>query len=64
MINFPKNTEWRLSAKGNYWRKLNGNTLVVHGDAENGYWVRVNDLYLNDRIDNLEEAKSIAESEV
>ncbi len=61
MINFPKNTEWRLSAKGNYWRKLNGVTLVVGGSDEKGYWIRIGETFLPSWEETLHEAKKIAE---
>ena len=64
MMNFPKNTEWRLSAKGNYWRKRNGVLLVVGGSDEKGYWVRVGEDNLQNKQDTLEDAKVIAEFEV
>ena len=61
MMNFPKNTEWRLSAKGNYWRKLNGVMLVVGGSDEERFWIRIGESFLPEREETLQDAKRIAE---
>lgn len=58
---FPVNTEWKLSSKGNYWRKRNGVILVVGGSDAKGYWVKVGDKYLPIRQDTLQFAKDVAE---
>ena len=54
-------TEWKESAKGNYWRKSNGTVLVVGGSYEKGYWVRVGDNFLPEWESSLEAAKMAAE---
>ena len=56
-------TDWKESAKGNYWRKSNGTMLVVGGSDEKGYWVRVGDDFLSIWQDTLQDAKDIAEYE-
>jgi len=58
-----RSTEWRISSKGNYWRKRNGIMLVVGGSDEKGYWVRVGDEYLSIRQKTLQDAKDVAELE-
>ena len=58
-----RNTEWKLSSKGNHWRKRNGVMLVVGGSDEKGYWVRVGDDFLSIKQDTLQDAKDIAEYE-
>ena len=63
MKKLPPNTQWRLSAKGNYWRKLNDVMLVVGGSSEKGYWVRVGDDFLSNWEDSLADAKAKAEYE-
>ena len=63
-MNFPSNTEWRKSAKGNYWRKYKDEMLVVGGSAEKGYWIRVGENFLPDSEASLEKAKQIAEDKV
>jgi len=57
----PANTEWKLSLKGNHWRKKDGVTLVVGGSEENGFWVRIGDDFLAEWEETLEEAKDAAE---
>lgn len=59
-----RNTEWRVSAKGNHWRKRKGVMLVVGGSDEKGYWVRVGDDFLSEWQTTLQDAKDIAEYEV
>lgn len=56
-------TDWKLSAKGNYWRKCNGTTLVVGGSSKKGYWVRVGDRFLPEWEASIEAAKVSAEYE-
>ena len=56
-------TDWKESAKGNYWRKSKGTMLVVGGSDEKGYWVRVGDDFLSIWQDTLQDAKDIAEYE-
>jgi hypothetical protein len=64
-MNYPneRNTEWKVSAKGNHWRKCKGVMLVVGGSDEKGYWVRVGDDFLSIWQDTLQDAKDIAEFE-
>ena len=54
-------TDWKESAKGNYWRKSKGKMLVVGGSYEKGYWVRVGDNFLPTWESSLEAAKEAAE---
>lgn len=63
-MNNTDNTEWRLSAKGNYWRKKNDVMLVVGTKDEETYWVRVGDSYLEDWKKGLYAAQKAAEAEV
>ena len=58
------NTEWKVSAKGNHWRKRKGVMLVIGGSDEKGYWVRVGDDFLSDWQTTLQDAKDVAEYEV
>ena len=60
-MNFPLNSDWNLSAKGNYWKKYNGKMLIVGGSSSKGFWVRVEEAYLKDHFKDLEEAMSAAE---
>jgi len=59
-----QNTEWRKSAKGNFWRKYKGTMLVVGGSDQKGYWIRVGDNFLPEWETSLEAAKAAAEYEV
>ncbi len=58
------NTEWKLSSKGNYWRKRNGVMLIAGGSDEKGYWARVDEDFVKEKFDTLEEAKRVAEESV
>jgi hypothetical protein len=60
----PNNTEWKLSSKGNYWRKKNGLMLSAGGTDKKGFWVRVDDDFLKEKFESLEEAKQAAEESV
>jgi hypothetical protein len=57
----PINTEWKLSSKGNYWRKRNGVMLIVGGSDSKGYWARVDEDFLKGKFRDLDEAKESAE---
>ena len=58
------NPAWTLSAKGNYWREMNGEHLVVGCYAPTGmYWALVDGSFLKSHFDSLEEAMSAAEEE-
>lgn len=59
-----QNTEWKLSAKGNYWRKKNGITLIVGTKCGASYWVSVDGKYLRKWEKSLELAKVAAEAGV
>lgn len=61
MTDFIENTEWKISAKGNYWRRKKGVTLVVGGSSDKGYWVRIGDNFLPDWAESLEEAMLMAD---
>jgi len=54
-------TDWDLSAKGNWWRRENGTPLIV-GQAKSGrIWARVGDDFLDGEYDSLSEAKAACE---
>ena len=58
----PKHdTDWDLSASGNWWRRENGTPLIV-GQAKSGrIWARVGDDFLDGQYDSLTEAKAACE---
>ena len=61
---FPENTDWKLSSKGNYWRKRNGVMLIAGGSDVKGYWARVDEDFLKEKFEALSEAKQAAEESV
>jgi hypothetical protein len=61
---FPENTDWKLSSKGNYWRKRNGVMLIAGGSDVKGYWARVDEDFLKEKFVALAEAKQAAEESV
>ena len=60
-MRYSDDTDWKLSAKGNYWRKYMGIMLIVGGSFEKGYWVRVGEEFLEGKFDSLDEAQLAAE---
>ncbi len=58
---FPENTAWKLSSKGNYWRKCNGVMLIAGGSDLKGYWARVDEDFLKEKFQSLEGAQQAAE---
>jgi hypothetical protein len=55
------NTNWRLSGKGNHWRKMHGRLLVV-GESDFGIWARVSGDYIEGPFENLKDAMRAAEN--
>ena len=55
-------TDWDLSAKGNWWRRENG-TLIVGMSKYRRIWARVGDDFLDGPYDSVEEAQAAADSE-
>ena len=56
-------TDWDLSAKGNWWRRQDGTPLIV-GQAKSGrIWARVGDDFLDGEYDSLTEAKAACDRE-
>ena len=57
-------TSWAISAKGNYWRRLDGKVLVVGQSKTSGdYWARQDDEYLKGKFRTKEQAQHAAETE-
>jgi hypothetical protein len=56
-----RDTDWKLSAKGNFWRSKDGKVLVVGKGKDADYWVMVDGGFLEDHFPYLEQAKSAAE---
>ena len=56
-------TDWDLSAKGNWWRRENGTALIVGMSKYGRIWARVGDDFLDGPYDSVEEAQAAADSE-
>lgn len=63
-MNFStQDTNWALSAKGNYWRRLDGKVLVVGQSKNSGdYWARQDGEYLKGKFRTKEQAQHAAET--
>lgn len=58
-------SDWRLSAKGNYWRNCNGVLIVVgKKKSTDEYWGLVDGKFLPDTYESLNDAKAATEAEV
>ncbi len=63
MFNTDQDTNWTLSAKGNFWRLFDGVVLVVGPRKKGGgFWVRVGDDFVDGRFETKNDAKAAAES--
>lgn len=61
-MSYPtQDTDWAVSAKGNYWRRLDGVLLVVGTKDGENYWMRVGDDFLSGMASTLDEAMDRAE---
>lgn len=55
-------TSWAISAKGNYWRRLNRKVLVVGQFKDNDYyWAMRDQEFLKGRFNSIEDAQYAAE---
>lgn len=57
-------TDWDLSAKGNYWRRYEGKLLVVGTKIGDFYWARIDNDFMDEQFFTLEEAQDAADAEV
>ena len=60
----PHDTDWALSAKGNYWRRYEGKLLVTGTKFGDFYWVRIDHDFMDEQFFTLEEAQDAADAEV
>ena len=51
-----RDTDWDLSAKGNYWRRINGKVLVVGTKDGEWYWAMMDGNFAADMYGTVEEA--------
>lgn len=55
-------TSWAVSAKGNYWRRLDKKVLVVGQFKDNDYyWAMRDQEFLKGRFNSIEDAQYAAE---
>ena len=48
-----RDTDWALSAKGNWWCRINGTLLIVGQNKAGRIWARVGDNFLEGDYDSL-----------
>lgn len=56
-----RDTDWARSAKGNWWRKVNGKVLVTGKGRDGQYWVMVDGSFLEDHYPDLDSAQNAAD---
>ena len=56
-------TDWDLSAKGNWWRRENGVPLIVGESKYGRIWARVGDDFLEGHYDSIAEAQDACDEE-
>jgi hypothetical protein len=56
-------TDWALSAKGNWWRRANGVPLIVGKSKHGRIWARVGDDFLEGNYDSIVKAQAACEKE-
>ena len=56
-------TDWDLSAKGNYWRRFNGKLLVTGTADHKNYWAMIDKKFLKNPFRTIEEAQAALEDE-
>lgn len=56
-----RDTDWDLSAKGNYWRRINGTVLVVGTKDKQWYWAMVDGKFADEQYRTVNEAQQAAE---
>ena len=57
-------TEWALSAKGNYWRRLGGKPLIVGKGRDGEWWARSGDDFIKGTFPTQHDAMTLAEASV
>lgn len=57
-----RDTQWAISAKGNYWRRLDGHVLVVGERPSDGrYWALRDKEFMKGSFASLDAAREAAE---
>ena len=60
-MNSQHDTDWALSAKGNWWRREDDKVLVTGKGRDKQYWVMVDGSFLEDHYPDLGSAQSAAD---
>lgn len=62
-INFPTHdTDWALSANGNYWRRIDGTALIVGERKDGNWWARRGDTSLRGSFPSKHAAMAASEA--
>ncbi len=63
-MNFSQHdTDWQLSAKGNWWRRVNGTALVVGQTKDGRIWALVGEEFLKGKYTTISNAQDACERE-
>ncbi len=62
-MSYPSHdTEWATSAKGNFWKRINGVALIVGKSKHGKWWARRGDSFVSGSFDTKKEAMAAAEA--
>ncbi len=62
-MSYPSHdTEWATSAKGNFWKRINGVALIVGKSKHGKWWGRRGDEFVPGSFDTKKEAMAAAEA--
>jgi hypothetical protein len=57
-------TDWAVSSKGNYWRRINGKTVSAGPKKNKKYWAMADGIFAEGDFYTLSEAKAAAEAKL
>ena len=57
-------TDWAISAKGKYWKRISGKVAVVGRKPDGKYWAMADGIFAEGNFYTLPEAKSAAEAKL
>lgn len=58
-------TDWAVSARGNFWRRVNGIVLVVgRKKGEDSYWAMRDGMFIQGNFRTKEQAQRAAEADI
>lgn len=62
-MSYPSHdTEWATSAKGNFWKRIDGVVLIVGKSKHGKWWARRDDEFVPGSFDTKKEAMAAAEA--